>query len=103
MATNPNENGPYEVIYATNWSKGDKIELKSRLVVIRFKDINKPMRFAVRWQYQSSTGCNDNAPTHGGGSFSSKRTAQEAMWKNYLNHNDQFKKGNPSHLPGMAK
>jgi hypothetical protein len=99
VTTNPNERGNYTVIHATGWSKGDSIESKTRLVVIRFSDTKKPMRFAVRWQ----TGRGDNGPTFGGSAYGSKETAYEAFMNQYMDHNAIYRKGNPSHLPNIVK
>ncbi len=99
MARNPNERGPYIITHATKWSKGSELELKTRLIVLKFINANKPMRYAVRWQ----TGRGDNGPTFGGASYGSDETAHMVMLKQYLSHNKSYREGNPSHLPGMAK
>lgn len=99
VATNPNERGNYVVIHATGWSKGNECEPKTRLVVIRFTDTKKPMRFAVRWQ----TGRGDNGPTFGGSAYGSKETAYDAFMNQYHDHNAIYRKGNSSHLPILMK
>ena len=96
MAKNPNESGSYVVVYKTNWSDGNKIELKTRLVLIRFTDSKKPWRYAVRWQ----TGRGDDGPTFGGSSHGSKEMAIAALMRQYYEHNALYPKGNPSHLSG---
>lgn len=99
MASNPSETYPYEVIHATKWSKGGNGEKKSRLVVIKYSPQKAGYQFAVRWQ----TPVGDNGPTFGGSSFSNERAAHDAFLKRYLEHNETYKKGNISHLPGIAK
>ena len=101
MATNPNETYPYDIVHATRWSKGGKAERKTRLVVLRF---NLPAgstkyRYAMRWQ----TDGGEDGPTFGGASYPSRRSALDAMMRLYLEHNELYRAGTISHLPGIAK
>ena len=98
MSTNPNETYPYDLIHATRWSKGSTIEKKTRLVVLKFRK-GEGYKYAVRWQTPSG----DNGPTYGGAAYPSERSAHDAFMKVYLEHNEFYKKGNTSHLPGIAK
>lgn len=99
MATNPNENGSYEVVHATRWSIGGRGEQKTRLVVLKFRDTNKSAPYAVRLQTPSG----DNGPTFSGGAYKSMAAAHDAMLKEYFRNNSVFKKGNVSNFPGIAK
>jgi hypothetical protein len=102
MSTNPNEPYPYDIVHATRWSKGSNGERKSRMVVLKYNPpagIKMAHKYALRWQ----TDGGDDGPTFGGGTFATREKAHERFWKEYLDHNEQYRKGNISHLPGVAK
>lgn len=89
--------GRYRVAHATKWSKGDKIEKKLRLVVIMFPSVKGDFgKYAVRWQDRDGN-------TFGGGSDNSLESAHNSFLREYFDHNASFRKGNPSHLPGLVK
>lgn len=99
MSQNPNETYPYDVIHATRWSKAKAgVERPTRLVVLKFRK-TEGWKYAVRWQTPSG----DNGPTYGGASYPTEQSAHEAFMRKYLENNELYKKGNPSHLPGVAK
>lgn len=89
--TNPNESSSYIIEYATLWSEGGRGEKPMRLVVIGY---TKYPEFAIRWQ--DKTGA-----TFGGYSYQEKKNAHNAFLRKYLEHNDSYKEGNISHLPGL--
>lgn len=91
--TNPNESSPYTVEYASRWSKGGHVEKPMRLVVIGY---TKYPEWAVRWQDKEGN-------TFGGYTYRSKEDAHTSFLKRYLEHNDSYKQGNISHLPGLLK
>lgn len=96
--------GRYRIIYATKWSKGGRGERRTRLIVIAFPIKNRGRgdpfshfgKFALRWQ-------TPDGATFGGGSFNSREDAHHAFLRRYVEHNENYRKGNISHLPGMAK
>jgi hypothetical protein len=91
LYSNPNESGKYSILYATNYSKGNQIENPMRLVVIKYE---RNSEFALRWQDRSGA-------TYGGYSYQTKEQAHNAFLRKYLDHNQAYRKGNPSHLPGL--
>jgi len=94
LYSNPNESGQYYIKYATQFSRGNKIEIPMRLVVIEYETAVHRGKFAVRWQDKKGN-------TSGGYSYDTEREAHNAFLRRYLDHNDSYKEGNPSHLPGM--
>lgn len=78
MATNVNEPHPYDVVHATKWSKGGRGELKSRLVVLKYKPASNVARHGFAVRTQAGRG-GDNAPTFGGATFPSQRAAHDAF------------------------
>jgi hypothetical protein len=102
---NPNETYPYKIMRKTGWSKGSRIELPSRLVLISYyrgKDA-KP-KYAVRWQTKPKRGPNPvgNGPTFGGDAFSDWTQANLMFVRKYHEHNADYPRGNVSHLPGIS-
>ena len=98
--TNPNESGRYKVIHATRWSKGKKgLEKKTRLVVLEHYTLTgtEVRGYAVRLQTAP------DMATYGGSSYQVKENAENAWLRKYLEHNEMYKTGNVSHLPGLAK
>jgi hypothetical protein len=92
--TNQNETGSYSIEYATNWSPGNDVEISLRIIVMKYLTGHHALSYAVRWQ-------NRQGDTFGGYSFEGKETAHNYFLKKYLDHNASYRKGNPSHLPGM--
>lgn len=92
---NPNESLPYRILHATRFSKGGRGEKPMRLVVIAYIG-RKYGAFAVRWQDKSGA-------THGGYSYEDARTAHDSFLHRYLEHNESYRPGNISHLPGIVK
>ena len=66
-----------------------------RLVVIAYVGRTHGS-FAVRWQDKSGA-------TFGGYSYETARTAHDAFMRKYLEHNESYRDGNISHLPGIVK
>jgi len=93
--TNPSESGKYTLEYATLYSKGGKIDIPLRVVVIQYLEGHHAMPFAVRWQDKKGN-------TFGGSSYQDKTEAHNAFLEQYLRHNKSYKEGNPSHLPGLS-
>lgn len=91
-----NESRKYRILHATKWSTGNSIEVPSRLIVIAFTPTYDHGNFAVRWQ-------NRDGSTYGGGSSNTREAAHNMFLKKYLEHNESYRKGNPSHLPGIVK
>lgn len=89
--------GPYRIIHATKWSKGGRGEQRTRLIVITWPG-NKigHGNYAIRWETADGA-------TYGGYSFDTQRSAHDAFLHKYLEHNESFRPGNISHLPGIAK
>jgi hypothetical protein len=93
---NTNESQPYKIIHATKWSKGGRGEKRTRLIVQEYAQKNPFGKWAVRWQSYDGA-------TFGGGALNSKETATNMFMKKYAEHNDSYKKGNISHLPGIVR
>jgi hypothetical protein len=91
-----NESRKYKILNHTKWSMGNDVELKTRLIVIEFTPKYEHRNFAVRMQ------TNDGA-TYGGDSFETYEGAHNAFLRKYLDHNASYRKGNPSHYPGIVK
>lgn len=93
--------GRYRIIRASKWSKGKRnLEKPMRLVVIGFKHGKGQFaefgKYAVRWQDKMGA-------TFGGSSYNSKEDAVAAFWHKYHEHNESYRPGNISHLPGIAR
>jgi len=91
---NTNESRPYVTLYKTGWSRGGRGEVRTRLIVITFLKKLGYGDYALRWQ-------NYDGATYGGGSFDHVADAYHAFIKKYAAHNEMYKKGNISHLPGL--
>jgi hypothetical protein len=94
--SNPNESKKYIVTHATNWSKGNDVEQKTRLVVIQFMPTPRYGGYAVRWQLP-------NKATFGGASYNTGDGAWKAFIRKYEDHNKDYPAGNASHLPGIVE
>jgi len=99
--SNINEHFPYVILRKTAWSTGSRIEKPSRLVLISFKRPDKKPRYAIRWQTKPKSGPIGNGPTFGGDTFNDYTEANLIFTKVYLDHNTDYGRGNPSHLPGI--
>lgn len=93
--TNPNESLPYRILHATRFSQGGRGEKPMRLVVIGYIG-RKYGQFAVRWQDKDGN-------TFSGYSYETSRDAHNAFMRRYLEHNESYRPGNISHLPGIVK
>lgn len=93
--SNPNESGQYRIIHATKWSKKGRIDLPLRLVVLSFVG-RQYGAYALRWQGKDGA-------TFGGYSFNTAQEAHDAFLRRYLSHNETYKRGNVSHLPGIVR
>lgn len=96
MTKGKGESRDYVVIHATKYCKGDKNEPQMRLVVLEFRPKEPWGGYAIR--YQTKDGA-----TFGGMAFNSKQEAYDVFVQEFARHNSIFRKGNPSHLPGIVK
>jgi|WetSurMetagenome_2_1015567.scaffolds.fasta_scaffold112057_2 hypothetical protein len=91
-----NESRKYKILHHTKWSKGNDIEVPTRLIVIQFTPMRDHGDYALRWQ-------NKDGATYGGGAFETETGATARFMRSVEVHNAIYRVGNPSHLPGVVK